>query len=81
MKNEVKIIKVNKVLLFKTSVCNQTDISKLKVHLDTVFKNGKWNFDLEDCDNILRVESKENVTEVIIDILNTLGFECAELEN
>jgi hypothetical protein len=72
---------MNKVLVFKTSVCKQTDISKLKVHLDNVIKNGKWNFDLEDCDNILRVESKENVTEVIIDTLNKQGFECAELED
>ena len=50
-------VRMNKVLLFKTSVCNQTDISKLKVHLANAIKNGKWNFDLEDCDNILRIES------------------------
>jgi hypothetical protein len=80
-KNKFKYIIMNEVLVFKTSVCNQTDISKLKAHIDNVIKKGKWNFDLEDCDNILRVESKKNVTEVIIDILNKHGFECAELED
>jgi hypothetical protein len=71
---------MNKVLVFKTSVCNQTDISKLKDHLDNVIKNGNWNFDLEDCDKILRIESNKNFKEIIIDLLNKHGFECAELE-
>jgi hypothetical protein len=72
---------MNKVLVFKTSVCNQTEISKLKVHLDNVIKNGIWNFDLEDCDNILRVESEKNITKTIINLLNKHGFECVELED
>ena len=74
-------VNMNKVFVFKTSVCSQSDISKLKVHLDNIIKNGKWNFDLEDCDNILRVESSDYITEAIIGLLNKHGFECAELDD
>jgi hypothetical protein len=72
---------MNKILVFKTSVCNQTDISKLKVNFDKVIKNGKWNFDFEDCDNILRIESNSVNAASIVHLLNQNGFECVELED
>jgi hypothetical protein len=69
------------VLVFKTSVCKQSDISKLKQHLKKIIKNGRWNFDLEDCDKILRVEIKKNIADLIIRLLNNNGFECIELKD
>jgi hypothetical protein len=72
---------MNKILVFKTSVCKQTDISKLKVQLDNIIKNGKWNFDLEDCDKILRIESNSDNDSSVICLLNTNGFDCIELED
>ncbi len=39
----------------------------------------KWNFDLEDCDNIFRVENSKISNTAIISIFNTVGFECIEL--
>ena len=41
----------------------------------------KWNFDLEDCDRILRVEAFTLQASVIIEKLNLEGFFCAELED
>ncbi|HET7361822.1 MAG TPA: hypothetical protein VFI78_07810 [Salinimicrobium sp.] len=48
------------VLVFKTSVSQTKEIKELQQSLDRlVNSHGKWNFDLEDCDNILRVENQE----------------------
>jgi hypothetical protein len=82
MENEVKINNSkSRVLVFKTSVSNQTDIVKLSLQLNNIIRNGKWNFDLEDCDNILRVESTLNTPHAIIRLLNEHAFECSELED
>ncbi len=70
------------VLVFKTSVTKELEISKLKPVLDElVDKAGKWNFDLEDCDNILRVEAVTLPVNVIVENLNRAGFDCMELED
>jgi len=43
------------VLVFKTSVTTTGQISRISLFLDNLMdKSEKWNFDLEDCDNILR---------------------------
>jgi hypothetical protein len=52
----------------------------LKLHLDKILPNAKWNFDLEDIDKILRIDSEENVVLKIIDLLNTHNYSCEELE-
>lgn len=39
----------------------------------------QWNFDLEDCDHILRIESKRAIGHLIINLLHENGFECQEL--
>ena len=44
------------VLVFKTSVTTTGQISRIGPLLDNLINESeKWNFDLEDCDNILRV--------------------------
>ena len=53
---------------------------KLKPHIDAVLPNAKWNFDLKDCDKILRIDSEENVVLEIIDLLNFHNYSCEELE-
>jgi len=40
----------------------------------------KINFDLEDCDKILRVEGEQICVETVIGILSTHGLECEVLE-
>jgi hypothetical protein len=42
--------------------------------------NAKWNFDLTDCDKILRIDSEENVVLKIIELLNLHNYSCEELE-
>ena len=50
-------------------------ISRLRVH----FPLSKINFDLEDCDKILRIEGHQVCINTIIELLKTSGFECEAL--
>jgi hypothetical protein len=68
------------IFVFKTSVKNKTHIDKLKPHINKILSNEKWNFDLEDCDKILRIDSEENIVLKITDLLTTHNFNCKELE-
>ncbi len=66
--------------VFKTDVeqLNEADeiIQKLLEH----FPESKINFDLDDCDNILRVEGKTICIEKIIEVINSNGFHCIILD-
>ena len=53
---------------------------KLKPHIDKLLSNANWNFDLDDCDKILRIDSKENIVLKITGLLNIHQFNCEELE-
>ena len=68
------------IFVFKTSVKTKIQAKKLKPHIDNILPNAKWNFDLEDCDKIFRIDSEENVVLKIIDLLNIHNYICEELE-
>lgn len=68
------------IFVFKTSVKTRAQAKGLKPHLDETLSVAKWNFDLEDCDKILRVDSDENVVLKITNLLKTHDFNCEELE-
>ena len=53
---------------------------QLKLHIDNILPNAKWNFDLKDIDKILRIDSEENVILKIIDLLNVHHYSCEELK-
>lgn len=73
---------LKQVLVFKTSVTTQQKIAQVSPLLDTLMdKSEKWNFDLEDCDNILRVEAINLKPWQIISSLTAVGFACEELED
>lgn len=67
------------VLVFLTNV-DEKDIGTLRPYLDKLPGIQRWNFDLEDCDRILRVESAGPSSEQIILLFTSLGFICRELE-
>ena len=69
------------VLVFKTSVVDQLSVKALKPELDRLAGKGKWNFDLSDCDNILRIASEKVDPDNAIQLLDYFGFACAELED
>lgn len=67
------------IYVFKTSVQTENDVRLLKPHLDKALAELDWNFDLEDCDRILRAETPLEYPEKIAAVLRQKGFECEEL--
>lgn len=64
------------VLVFKTSVTRFRHTQRLRPGLDSF---GRWNFDLDDCDRILRVEARADAGADIVYLLARHGFACEEL--
>ena len=67
------------VEVFKTNVQQHEQAEQLVSVLHGRIDFCKINFDLEDCDKILRVEGKQVCVETIIEILNTYGLQCEVL--
>lgn len=67
------------IYVFKTSVETEQDIFELKPRLDSLVPQAKWNFDLDDCDRILRIDSEMENTDAVIELLLDTGYDCEEL--
>lgn len=65
------------IYVFKTSVDNRSKFESASALLQELLPNTLWNFDLEDCDNILRIDSELDVPNLI---QNNGIFDCIELE-
>lgn len=67
------------VEVFKTNV-EQTEQSQLLIsQIICHIPDGKINFDLEDCDKILRVEAESIPNQTIVELLNQNGFHAEVL--
>ncbi|HET8830402.1 MAG TPA: hypothetical protein VFM79_13735 [Pelobium sp.] len=64
------------VEVFSTNVKDYKEADFLLDHLGKQFPVYEMNFDLEDCDNILRIKSDLETIEVIqiVEMVNNLGF-------
>ncbi len=63
--------------IFKTNVQNKSQARRITNLLKRGFTGADINFDLHDCDKILRVEGiKKSYTNNIINNLHNLGFTC-----
>lgn len=67
------------VSIFKTNLIQENEIQDVKKILNLIVGKGKWNFDLEDIDHILRIHANTIVNGFLIKELTKLGFECEEL--
>jgi len=68
------------ILIFTTSVEKPEQVSQVKPLLTSVPAITGWNFDLEDCDNILRIEAENISPRYFESLLQTAGYSCTELE-
>jgi hypothetical protein len=69
------------VEVFKTNV---QEAQQAKLLVDLLLEHlpgGRINFDLEDCDKILRVQRHEISSAEIISLLNQQGFHCEILSD
>ncbi len=62
--------------VFKTNVQTAKQSNLLLPILGKTFPSLKINFDLDDCDKILRVQGKNISPRKIIETLNAEGFHC-----
>jgi hypothetical protein len=67
------------VLVFKTNVDTLSKVKRISSKLNRLFPKSKWNFDLEDCDNILRFESDNDIVAEVVILMKVTGFECEVL--
>ena len=65
------------IYVFKTSVKTKNQVKKLKPHINEI---PPGDFDVEDCDKILRIDSQENIGLKITGLLSSHKFYCEELE-
>jgi len=68
------------VEVFRTNVLTATQAARLLRLMNDRFPNYKVNFDLEDCDKVLRVEADEVFVDDVIGLLTERGFACDVLE-
>ncbi|MDX5348094.1 MAG: hypothetical protein LPK19_12715 [Hymenobacteraceae bacterium] len=68
------------VEVFKTDVQRQPEAEKLVAALQQLLPGSKINFDLEDCDKILRVEADDVRAEKIAEVVQAKGYWCEVLE-
>jgi hypothetical protein len=68
------------VEVFATNVIDREEANRL-VHLLLLhFPESRINFDLEDCDKILRVEGRNFIPEKIMSLVIQHGFHCQVLD-
>lgn len=65
--------------VFKTNVPDRMVAELLIARLQHVFPGCRVNFDLEDCDKVLRVEGHDLCCQQIMALFNTAGYNCAVL--
>jgi len=68
------------ILVFRTNVSHERKIRELTPILDSMDGVIDWNFDLHDCDNILRVVANKTHPNQIENQLLQAGYYCEELE-
>ena len=68
------------VEIFKTNVQKKAQSKMLLCILSEAFPSFKINFDLSDCDKVLRVEGDNMETLRIMILVKKHGFECEPLD-
>lgn len=68
------------VEVFKTNVQERTAAQEIVALLSLHFPESKINFDLHDCDRILRIEARHVPAGKVIDLVHQNGFLCDVLD-
>lgn len=68
------------VEVFKTNVQEFEEAQNLVALLRQHFPDSKVNFDLDDCDKVLRVEGNDLRIEKVMTLIMEKGFLCKELD-
>ena len=68
------------ILIFQTDIQSEDKVSHLEPVFNTHSDILNWSVDLEDIDNVLRIEAKTNLTEnTVIELVTKHGFHIKTL--
>jgi hypothetical protein len=65
--------------IFRTNVTPPELAEQLTSALRERFPFAKINFDLDDCDKVLRIEGHQICAKTIVELVTARGFECEVL--
>lgn len=68
------------VLVFKTNLSNTNRIADVESKLDIHPGIYKWNIDLNDCDFVLRIVSRNITPTEVENMVLSAGYYCEELQ-
>lgn len=68
------------VEVFRTNIETTSDAHNIIQMLVQFFPGSRINFDLHDCDKILRVEGSDFSPGEVVRLLSSKGFNCEALE-
>jgi hypothetical protein len=66
--------------VFKTNVCDPSDAKRMVELLREQFPHTRINFDLHDCDKILRMQGPGFTIEKVMMFVKKHGFDCCPLD-
>src|SRR5262245_40836651 len=69
------------VEVFSTNVCERQIADLLVIQIEQAFRNYLANFDLDDCDRVLRIKSKDGTVNIqaILDFISGFGYKIEVL--
>ena len=67
------------VRIFATNIKNPVQADFLVKVILEAYPHHRVNFDLEDCDKILRMEGREFNCDSVVNILKKNGYDCTEI--
>lgn len=67
------------ILVFKTNISKKQDIERVETMLSKHNDIFTWHVDTEDCDNVLRIEARANISSQVKELLHSGGYFCHEL--
>lgn len=68
------------VMVFVTNVYQPEQVSRVQPLLTAIPAIADWNFDLDDCDHILRIVSDDLSPRTVEVLLRNEGLDCYELQ-
>ncbi len=71
-----------KLLILRTDIKTKKKVKSVKPYFNNHSDIIKWSIDIEDIDNVLKIQARSNLSEKdMINQIKTLGFYCDELDD
>lgn len=69
------------ILIFKTNLDHPALRQQIAPFMQTIPGIKRWNIDMDDCDNVLRIEAERVTPGTIEALLQQAGYFCEELRD